>query len=49
MCDIGAEACLPGASQEAILSGYPIWRQINERRRGVIEVDLEERTIEAMG
>ena len=29
--------------EEAILSGYDVWRQINERRGGVIEVDLEER------
>jgi NTP pyrophosphatase (non-canonical NTP hydrolase) len=35
--------------EEAILSGYAIWRQINERRRGAIEVNLQERTIEVVG
>lgn len=31
--------------EEAILAGYDAWRQINERRQGVIEVDLEARRI----
>ena len=35
--------------EEAILSGYDVWRQINERRRGTIEVDLEARRIEVVG
>ena len=35
--------------EEAILAGYDVWRQINERRRGVIEVDMEARRIEVVG
>jgi hypothetical protein len=35
--------------EEAILSGYVVWRQINERRQGVIEVNLAARTIELVG
>jgi hypothetical protein len=35
--------------EEAILAGYDVWRQVNERRQGVIEVDLEARRIEVVG
>ncbi len=35
--------------EEAVLAGYDVWRQVNERRGGVIEVDLEERRIELVG
>jgi NTP pyrophosphatase (non-canonical NTP hydrolase) len=35
--------------EEAILAGYDVWRIINERRAGVIEVDLKERRIEVVG
>jgi NTP pyrophosphatase (non-canonical NTP hydrolase) len=35
--------------EEAILAGYDVWRQINERRQGMIAVDLEERRIEVTG
>jgi NTP pyrophosphatase (non-canonical NTP hydrolase) len=35
--------------EEAILAGYGVWRQVNERRQGVIEVDLEARRIEVVG
>jgi NTP pyrophosphatase (non-canonical NTP hydrolase) len=35
--------------EEAILAGYGAWRQVNERRGGVIEVDLEARRIEVVG
>jgi NTP pyrophosphatase (non-canonical NTP hydrolase) len=34
--------------EDAILAGYDVWRQINERRQGVIEVDLESRRIEVV-
>lgn len=32
--------------EEAILSGYDVWREVNARRQGVIVVDLLERRIE---
>jgi NTP pyrophosphatase (non-canonical NTP hydrolase) len=35
--------------EEAILAGYGVWRQIKERRQGVIAVDLETRVIEVVG
>lgn len=35
--------------EEAILAGYEVWRQVNERRKGVIAVDLEARTIQVVG
>lgn len=31
--------------EEAILAGYAVWRQVKERRGGVIEVDMETRSI----
>lgn len=34
--------------EEAILAGYDVWRQVNERRQGVIAVDLEARAIEVV-
>ncbi len=35
--------------EEAILAGYEVWRQVNERRQGVIVVDLVERRIQLVG
>ncbi|MDA8399003.1 MAG: nucleoside triphosphate pyrophosphohydrolase family protein [Actinomycetota bacterium] len=35
--------------EEAILAGYEVWRQIKERRHGVMAVDLEERRIDVVG
>lgn len=35
--------------EEAILAGYQVWRQIKERRHGVMAVDLEERRIDVVG
>jgi NTP pyrophosphatase (non-canonical NTP hydrolase) len=35
--------------QEAILAGYDVWRKVNDRRQGVIEVDLIKRRIEVVG
>jgi NTP pyrophosphatase (non-canonical NTP hydrolase) len=34
--------------EEAILAGYDVWREVNQRRQGVIEVDLETRRIEVV-
>jgi NTP pyrophosphatase (non-canonical NTP hydrolase) len=35
--------------EEAILDGYRIWRQVKADGRGIVEVDLHERTIELTG
>jgi len=35
--------------EEAILAGCDVWRRVNERRQGVIEVDLQARRIEVVG
>jgi NTP pyrophosphatase (non-canonical NTP hydrolase) len=35
--------------EEAILAGCGVWRQVNARRQGVIEVELEARRIEVVG
>ncbi|HVB14008.1 MAG TPA: nucleoside triphosphate pyrophosphohydrolase family protein [Candidatus Dormibacteraeota bacterium] len=34
--------------EEAILAGYRVWRQIKERRQGVIAVDLKEQRIDVV-
>ncbi len=34
--------------EEAILSGYQVWRQVNAQRGGVVEVDLVDRRIELL-
>jgi hypothetical protein len=35
----------PNAWRRAILQGYEVWRQIRERGSGIVEGDLDNRTI----
>ena len=38
-------ACTAGEWENAIIQGFTVWREVNRRRGGTVEVDLDTRTI----